>query len=66
MSDRRTVLHERFKQYLPVNSMFANLVAVAGRFVSAGRKHESLAHLAPISLTPIQSTDLPAANRNSA
>ena len=66
MSDRHTVLHERFKQYFPVNSVLANLIAIAGRYVSTGRKRENFAHLAPISLTPVQSSDLPAANRNSA
>lgn len=68
MSDRRTILQERFKQYLPANSAFANFIAITSRFVSgsAMRKRESFAHLAPISLVPSQPVDLPVANRNSA
>lgn len=66
MSDRRTVLQERFRQYLPANTMFANFIAVTGRLVFPARKRESFAHLAPISLTPVASLDLPVANRNSA
>lgn len=68
MSDRRTILQERFKQYLPANNALANFIAVTTLFVTGSnkRKRESFAHLAPISLTPIAPLDLPAANRNSA
>ena len=68
MSDRRTILQERFKQYLPANNALANFIAVTSRFVSgsAQRKRENFSHLAPISLTPVAPLDLPAANRNSA
>lgn len=66
MSDRRTILQERFKQYLPANNALATFIAIVGRLGYPARKSESFAHLAPISLTPIEPLDLPAANRNSA
>ena len=68
MSDRRTILQDRFMQYLPASNALANFIAVTSRWISGSKqsKSENFSHLAPISLTPVETLDLPAANRNSA
>lgn len=66
MSDRRSFLRGRVKACLPANDDAAAIVALSARDVTRGRRRKSLAHLAPISLTPVEPLELPVANRNSA
>lgn len=66
MSDRRYNVRGHAKQGDIIKDNVGDAIAFSDRDITRSRKRSKIAHLAPISLTPVVSPELPVANRNSA
>ncbi len=65
MSDRRSVVRGHANQGQIIKDDVVEAIEFSARDITRSRKRNRNAHLAPISLTPVESPDLPVANRYS-